>query len=335
MEIRSFQEIIGHEDAVEYLRGVVAKGTAGHAYIFTGEAGSGKRTLASLFAMALECETRREKGGAEPCGRCTSCRKAISTNHPDILYAVHAKPQVITVDEIREQVVQTAEIKPYESPYKIYVIADADRMNPQAQNALLKTIEEPPAYVVVILLAVNEEALLPTIRSRCVTVRLRPAKEEQIREHLIRELHVQEQEAGIIASFSQGNIGKARACAAGDAFSEMLASSVDILAHLREMGPEECIARVSFLTKDKQNIYDYLDIFTLWFRDVLLFKATRDVDALVFRSRIEEISEQARQSSYEGIEKILSAIGNAKTRLRANVNFELTMELLFLTMTEN
>ena len=330
MELRSFRELIGHEEIVRHLEAAIRSGTVAHAYLIEGESGSGKRTIASLFAAALLCETNE----TDPCGKCLSCSKAFSNNHPDIIYVQHEKPGVITVDEIREQVVSTADIKPYESERKIYIIADADKMNPQAQNALLKTIEEPAPYVTVLLLAASKESLLPTIRSRCILLSLKPLDTGRIREHLTKELHVSAQEAAVIAAFSQGNIGKARSLAIGNDFSELVRGALSILTRIREMNVRQCISAVSQLTQDKQNIYDYLDIFTMWFRDVLMFKATQDVDSLIFRGRLEAISEEARHCSYEGLEEILAAIDTARNRLKANVNFEITMELLFLTIRE-
>ena len=117
--------------------------------------------MASLFAMTLQCE----KHGVEPCMECPSCKKAQSQNHPDIIYVKHEKPNTISIDEIREQLINDVMIKPYSSPYKIYIIDEAQKLTLQAQNALLKTIEEPPAYAVVMLLADNPDALLPTISS--------------------------------------------------------------------------------------------------------------------------------------------------------------------------
>lgn len=113
--------------------------------------------LANLFAMTLLCETRDN----EPCGKCHSCKQAESGNHPDIIRVTHEKPNSISVDDIRTQVNNTVDIKPYQGPYKVYIIPQADMMTPQAQNAILKTIEEPPSYAVFLLLTENAETLLP------------------------------------------------------------------------------------------------------------------------------------------------------------------------------
>ncbi len=330
MELHSFSELIGHDDVVRHLKAAIKSGQTAHAYIFAGEKGSGKMSAASLTAATLLCKEQ----GDDPCGNCISCSKAFSNNHPDIIYVQHEKPNVITVDEIRDQVVATADIKPYESPYKIYIIADADKMNVQAQNALLKTIEEPAPYVVVILLAVSKESLLETIQSRCITLTMRPVPKELVKDYLIGKMHVSAQEAEVMAAFSQGNIGKARALALGTDFSEMVGNAINILINLREMSIARCVAVIGQLTQEKQNIYDYLDIFEMWFRDVLMFKATKEVDGLIFRGRLEAITKEANRCSYEGLEEILAAVDTARKRLRANVNFDITMELLLLTIRE-
>ena len=331
MEVRRFDETIGHEDTVSYIQNAIQNGKVNHAYIFSGERGSGKKLLASLFAATLQCKEKR----IEPCGSCTSCRKAFTENHPDIIYVTHEKPNIISVDEIREQVVDTAEIKPYESEYKIYIIDEAQKMNPQAQNALLKTIEEPPEYVIIMLLASNAEMLLPTIRSRCIIYDIKPVAAEVVKDYIMRNLHVSEHEANVVAAYANGNIGKARQAVLSEDFDEMMTRCLNLVTKTHEMSISQCVSAALSIAKDKANINACLDIFTLWYKDVLTFKATRDVDLLIFKTRIEDITYRAAHSSYEGLENILNAIKVARTRIKANVNAETTMELLFLTVMEN
>ena len=137
------------------------------------------------------------------------------------------------------------------------------------------------------------------------------------------------------ASFSQGNIGKAKQMAESDEFSVVTDQALRILKKSKELELYELVDMIKQLSGDKQNIYEYLDLFIMWFRDVLLFKATKEVDGLVFKDQLNYIKERASQSSYEGIEDIINAVEKAKERLRANVNFDLVMELLFLTIREN
>ena len=327
---KGFAGVIGHADVVTHMQNAIRTDKVSHAYILSGESGSGKKLLAGLFAMTLQCEEH----GADPCGNCPSCKKALSGNHPDILYVTHEKAGSVSVDEIREQVVNDIAIRPYESRYKIYIIDDASKMTPQAQNALLKTLEEPPAYAVILLLAENPDALLPTILSRCVMLRLGPVPDTEIQDYLMRQMHVPDYQAEIEASFAQGNIGRAKMIAQSSDFLEMTENAIRQLKRSKDMEVYEMVDAIRELSGEKQNVRDYLDIYTLWFRDVLLYKATKEVDSLIFKEEISAIRERAAASSYEGLQKILDAIRQADDRLRANVNFDLTMELLYLTMKE-
>jgi DNA polymerase-3 subunit delta' len=147
-------------------------------------------------------------------------------------------------------------------------------------------------------------------------------------------LQIPDYQAEMDASFAQGSIGKAKDAATSEEFSSITASALKILKYAQDMEIYELTAEIKNLSSEKQNIDDYLDIFQFWFRDVLMFKATREVDNLVFKQELNFIKEQARERSYENIEKILEALQKTKVRLRANVNFEVAMELLFLTIRE-
>ena len=326
----TFHEIIGHEDIKRHLQNAIQSGRIANAYIINGETGAGKNTIASAFAAALQCE----KKGDEPCMVCDSCKKAMADNHPDIITITHEKENVITIDEIRTQLVNDAAIRPYTGPWKIYLVPDAQLMNIAAQNALLKTIEEPPAYVVVLLLTNNAQALLPTIQSRCVRLDLKPVSDELVRKYLMEHLHIPDYEAAVDTSFAQGNIGRAKDAASSQEFSEMNEQALAILRNLDHMDVEELTEAVKKLSSDKKVIQDYLEIFQFWFRDVLLYKATREIDNLVFKQEMGAIREQARERSYENLEKIQEALDRTRMRLLANVNVELSLELLFLTIRE-
>lgn len=329
--MQSYDQVTGHADIIAHMKNSVAKNKISHAYLLGGEEGSGKKMLASLFAVALQCE----KHGPVPCMACVSCRKAASGNHPDIIYVNHEKPNMISIDEIREQVVGDVAIRPYESRWKIYLIDQAQKMTPQAQNALLKTIEEPPSYAVIMLLADNTEALLPTILSRCVQLKLKPLSDKLVKGYLMKEMHIPDYQAEVYASFAQGNIGKARRIASSEEYAVILDKAIYVAKYADSCTLDELVEKIRELNDSKDQIADFLDILTMWFRDVLMFKATRDVDGLVFREEINAIRERSRKSSYEGLEIIIQAVSKAAVRLNANVNFDLTMELLLLAMKEN
>lgn len=340
-----FSDIVGHKQIIAHMRGAIAHDKVSHAYILNGPKLSGKRTLADAFAMALQCEQQ----GTGPCGTCHSCRQAMSRNHPDIIYVTHEKPNTISVDDIRTQLNGDIAIKPYSGPYKIYIIADAEKMNVAAQNALLKTIEEPPSYGIILLLTTNADLFLPTIRSRCITLNLSAVPDQELRSYLIRQIQVPDYQADLCASFAQGNVGKAIRLASGDSFPAMKDSLLRLIRKIHSMALWEITDVIKDLSvyksggkeskdgedSDVLTIDDYLDLLTMWYRDVLLYKASADRSHLIFADELSTIKKESAASSYAGLMRTFSAISTTRQRLAFNVNFDLTMELLLLTMKEN
>ncbi len=326
-----FKDILGHEKEIRVLEQAIRSGKVSHAYIFEGEKGTGKRMLADAFAMTLECTGEGEK----PCGICHSCIQAAAGSHPDIIYVQHEKPSSIGVDDVREQVVDDVQIRPYNDRYKIYIISEAEKMTAQAQNAILKTIEDPPEYVVILLLSTNEDALLETVRSRCVMIHLEPVPDETVKRYLMDTVKVSEYQADVCATFAQGNIGKAVRLASSEDFNEIKASAMHLIRNIDRMEISAIIEYVKEVQEYKISIQDYLDLLALWYRDMVYYKATKDIDGIIFREDIRSIQETVKKCSYEGVEEVMEAIETAKLRLKENVNFDLTMELLFLVIKEN
>ena len=326
-----FSEIIGHNQIVDHLKNAIRLEKISHAYIFNGEKNSGKMMLAEAFAMALQCEN----GGEEACMQCRSCRQAREHNQPDIIYVSHDKLNIISVDDIRQQINNDIMIKPYSSKYKIYIVDEAEKMNVQAQNALLKTIEEPPRYAVILLLTTNADSFLPTILSRCITLNLKSVKEDSIKEFLMKKYKIPDYQADVCAAFAQGNVGKAIQLASSDEFNELKQTTLSIVKKIEDIDLYELNQLIKQINEFKPNIQEYFDLLTLWFRDVLYLKATNDVNNLIFKDEVYDIKKQAAKRSYSGIENILQALEQARVRLNANVNFDLVIELLLLTIKEN
>lgn len=326
-----FESIIGQEQIKEHLKNALSTGKVSHAYIINGERFSGKEYIAKIFAMALQCE----KGGVEPCQECHSCRQALSGNQPDIIRLTHEKPGSIGVDDIRVQINGDIAIKPYSSPRKVYIVNEAEKMTVQAQNALLKTLEEPPAYAVILLLTTNVNVMLPTILSRCVVLNMKPVADELVKKFLMEEMQTPDYKADVCVAFARGNIGKAKQLASSEDFEKVKEEALSLLKYVQDMDITEMIAAIKKISEYKMDVNDYLDILSIWYRDALLFKATGDANHLIFREELSNIRRVADRTSYEGIEKVIKALSRAKTRLDANVNFDLTMELLLLDMKEN
>ena len=208
-------------------------------------------------------------------------------------------------------------------------------MTVQAQNAILKTIEEPPEYAIIFLLTENADSLLPTIRSRCVMLKLRNIKDKLVKKYLMEQMQIPDYQAELCAAFAQGNIGRAIMLAKSEHFNEIKEVAIQLLKYIDEMELSEIVSAIKEINKYKLEVTDYFDIMTIWYRDVLVYKATKNIDSLVFSDQLKHIKEKASKSSYEGLETILESIEKAKVRLKANVNFDLVMELLLLTIKEN
>lgn len=326
-----FSEIVGQEQIRRHLQTSLELHKISHAYIINGDRNSGKEFIAKIFAMALQCE----KGGTEPCQECHSCRQALSSNHPDIIRVLHEKPNTISVEDIRTQVNRDIGIKPYKGPYKVYIISEGEKMTVQAQNALLKTLEEPPEYGVILILTNGLESLLPTIMSRCILLNMRPVRDDQVKKYLMEELHIPDYKAEVCTAFARGNVGRAKMLAASEEFDKVKEEAVTLLKYIHELEIAEIVAAIRKITEYQLDVTDYLDILSIWYRDVLMFKAMNDANHLIFREEIQYIKKVAGRSSYEGIQEILEALDKAKARLAANVSFDLTMELLLLTIQEN
>lgn len=329
--MRNFKDVIGQKQIIEHFQHVIQSDKISHAYILNGEEGTGKKMLADIFSAVLQCEEK----GIEPCGKCLSCRQAEGKNQPDIIWVTHEKPNSIGVEDVRGQIIGDIQTKPYKGPYKIYIIAEAQKLTPQAQNALLKTIEEPPAYGIILFLTTNSQSFLPTILSRCVTLNLKPVSDAEIRKYLMEEVKIPDYKADLCVAFAQGNLGKAIKLASSEHFDEIKQHAVSLLRRAGEIELSELLRNLKEINEFKIDINDYLDLMLIWFRDVLLFKVTNDANVLVMKEELSSITKQAVKSSYEGLEEIITAIDKVKVRLKANVTFELTIELMLLTIKEN
>ena len=309
-----FKDIVGHEQIIEHLKTAIEMGKVSHAYILNGPDLSGKMMIAEAFARALLCEKQDPDG----CGECRSCRQSDDRNNPDIIYVKHDKPNTISVDDIRTQLNNDIVIKPYSNQYKIYIVDEAEKMNQQAQNALLKTIEEPPAYAVIMLLTTNADSFLQTIRSRCITLNLKSVKNDVIKSYLMTEKKIPDYQADVCAAFAQGVVGKAIKLASSDDFNELKESALSLIKRLDDIDLYEMGEAIKQISDYKLQGQDYFDLITV-----------------IFKDEVYDIKKQASKHSYHGIETIIEALDKAKLRINANVNFELVIELLLMTIKEN
>lgn len=325
-----FDEIVGHDSIKEHFQRAMEQKKVSHAYILSGEDGMGKKMLARAFSLALLCE----EGSGRACMHCHACRQVLSNNHPDLIEVTHEKAASIGVDDIREQIHDTISIMPYSGDYKIYIVDEAEKMTIQAQNAILKTIEEPPGYAVLMLLTANQETFLPTILSRCIQLKLKPLQDSVVRGYLTERLGVSVTQAEIYSAFARGNLGRAVSIASSENFQAMYQAVLQLLKKIHETDISEILDTIRRLKEEKADIQECLDFIEMWYRDVLVLKSTKDGDLLIFKEEYSAIEEEGRRSSYDKLGKIADAVTKTRMRLNANVNMELALELMLLVIKE-
>ena len=332
-QVRSFDDIIGGQKLAAYIRESDAKGHIPHALMLVGEEGSGKKTFARLFAKTIQCEVRR----GDPCLNCQSCLQIDAGQHPDVKMIAPEegkKRRSISVKAIRAELSEGAYIKPYKGPYKIYVVDQAQNMTIEAQNALLKILEEPPAYIVIVLLTTNEDSLLQTVRSRCVIFRTESASQEETARYLMEEIMVPDYLAYPAAQFARGNLGKAARLALSEKFRDIYAGVVRYFERARHLEYDQILEVEEQYAKDAETLDLLLDMIHLYLRDLLAVKTGTAEGKLFFANEEEALYKAAGSVSYKGIAEIEKQIFAVRERLEENVAPDMALEVLLTTIKE-
>jgi len=315
--------ILGNEKIRHHLRESIIKKSISHAYILAGDKGIGKSKIAREFAMELICE--KHTG----CGECPACRQFLADAYPDFFYMDADGKESIGIDRIRENIVNDVSIRPYHGKVKIYIIDEADKMTVGAQNALLKTIEEPPEYVVILLLVRNMSLLLETIRSRCIKLLLSAVSNDRIKGWLV-EKGTSEDVAAVLASYSNGAPGIAKVMAESENFAGMYNQNVEFLKKISEASINDILLFIEELKKRTGGFKDFINFLRLWYRDICILKLTKKTDNLVFIREEGIILRLSREYTLKKINSIIDLIDETETRLNSNVSGDTVMELLFI-----
>ena len=315
--------ILGNEKIRHHLRESIIKKSISHAYILAGDKGIGKSKIAREFAMELICE--KHTG----CGECPACRQFLADAYPDFFYMDADGKESIGIDRIRENIVNDVSIRPYHGKVKIYIIDEADKMTVGAQNALLKTIEEPPEYVVILLLVRNMSLLLETIRSRCIKLLLSAVSNDRIKSWLV-EKGISEDVAAVVASYSNGAPGIAKVMAESEDFAGMYNQNVEFLKKISEASINDILLFIEELKKRTGGFKDFINFLRLWYRDICILKLTKKMDNLVFIREEGIILRLSREYTLKKINSIIDLIDETETRLNSNVSGDTVMELLFI-----
>ncbi len=334
----NFNDIKGNEQIIKNLRSMIYNNKLSHSYIIDAPKGAGKKLIANSFAKAIQCENIKSANLEETvnaCNSCVSCRTFDGGNHTDVIYVNSEKGKVIGVEDIREQVGKNIELKPYKYQYKIFIIDNADSMTVQAQNALLKTIEEPPNYGIFILLSENYNNFLPTILSRCVIFKLKSLEFDVVFEYIKNNLNIDSTEAYVFASYAQGNIGKAVEMATSERFTEVRSMVLKFIEDFYKKDFIDIFSEVSVFEDFKEDINMVLDILYLCYRDMIVLKCLSNGSEIIIQKDKKKLFKNILENfSSEHLFYGAEAVFSAKRRLALHSNFQMTIENLLLKLKE-
>ncbi len=315
--------VVGHNWAIEHLARSLRYKQTRHAYLISGAAGIGKTTLARAFAQAINCLDENER----PCGVCRACTLIARDVYADVSI-IQSEGGTLKIEQVREMQ-HMLSLRPVEARYRVVILRRFDEASPQAMDALLKTLEEPPSYVLLLLTANTADNLLPTIRSRCQPIHLRPLPVAVIRQALETRWNVEPDRAALLAQLSAGRIGWAVRAVEDES---LLTERTELLDTLEKLIGQSRVGRFAVadaLSKEKDSLPTALELWQSYWRDVLLVSHST-VTPITNRDRKHAIGQIAAEISVEDVQRVLAAIQRTSRYLSQNVNARLAMEVLML-----
>jgi DNA polymerase-3 subunit delta' len=342
-----FSSLIGNDEVKEALRRLLSKGRLPGSLLFTGEEGVGKKLFAVELAKALNCRNRE---GLEACDECSSCRRISRSTFPQfgkddddknrIVWSEHAdvamvRPykQISRVGPMRE-LEREANFRPFEGAARVFIVEDAEYMNDQSANALLKTLEEPPPTSHLVLTTANPTALLATIRSRCQTIRFAPIPAPEISKFLVEEKGIAEADAQLLAQTSRGSIGRALATDV-ETYRERRAAMLNVLSALTLSGDREQLLRSAeelAAAKDRDEYEQLLDVLEVLIRDAWALRLGRAKETIVNIDLIGQLEKIARELRSAQAAAWLTQIEELRGALEVNINRRIASDALLLSM---
>lgn len=325
-----FVDVIGHAQQLALLRAALANQRLHHAYLFTGPEGVGKRTIALALAQAVHCAER----GDDSCGRCVECERIKKGNHPDVrvLGRLEGKKE-ITIQQVRE-IERDLRYRSFGGQRKISVVDPAGAMNAAAQNALLKTLEEPPENSLLVLITANVGELLPTLRSRCLRLNFSPLSRVQMESFLAQTPGMGDEESKVIAAMSMGSIGSALTQRDEEWMKKRRAWSA-LLGQLERGDYQAAMAGAETLAGDREETLQFFRWAESWYRDLLIHGVTREQDRLVNIDLLAAIEQQSQRSGGERALRVLEEIAAAGAAIQRNLNRRMVLEKFLFAATEN
>ena len=317
--------IIGHVDQISKLKSAIEDKNISHSYLFQGEDGLGKAEVAKWFSKTLLCEEK----GIEACNICSSCIKFETDNHPDF-NIIRPEKGIVRKSQI-DELVESVSTNPFESDRKIFIIDEAESMNKESMNGLLKTLEEPPSFLNIILITSKENELLPTITSRCEDLKFYPLGREEIKLYLNNNYQLNEKEREFIADFSNGSIGFAKQLVDSDNLFQIRDELIKIVDSLIEGNKSAALSREEFFESNKDNIDLILDFLIYWFRDLAIYKETKNINLTINKDKEVELSKQSL-IDFNKINDIIENVEKTRRNIKSNVNFILSIEMMLLSI---
>lgn len=325
----SFETIIGQKAIVANMESMLASGRISHAYVFTGPEGIGKKTLAEAFSGALLCTGNREE---RPCGECTACIMKQNGSNPDYR-ELETDAASIGVEEIRK-LQSDIIIKPLYSRRKVYLIADASKMTVQAQNCLLKTLEEPPGEAVLILTTSNYGSLLETIRSRSVRFNFVKNTHEEVYNAVASKLGYRPENIDFIVSYADGNIGEALRLSESKDFANLRNGAVDIVLRLAKADLLDVYGVYNFFEGHREEADVVFDVMLSMYRDLLVARYAWKENILINSDKKDIILSNASGFTPEMLVRSIDTIERARRNLKQNANFQLAIEVMLMKLQE-
>lgn len=333
-----FRDIIGQQEVIHSLKTAVQNDRIGHAYIFSGPKGIGKRTVAGAFAGFLLCEDEDKLIRGDLCGNCHGCMMIESGAHPD-LKIIRAEGTSIGVDMIREMQ-EDVLVKPMYGGRKVYIISEGDKMTVEAQNALLKTFEEPPPYVVILVAASNYQMLLPTILSRAIRMNLKKCGKEELLQALA--LHGATNDGDkegaeyrdFIIAYADGIIGRALELAGSEDLHRLYESSIDLANKILGCDDNALMECCKLLSECRDSIFRVLDIMELWYRDLAVAGKLGEHGVLINSNKKDMIKEISSRFSFGTMAETIRIIEDTRKNLKQNVNYDIAIDGMLIRIQE-
>lgn len=323
-------EIIGHSEKIEKMMKAYESGRLAHAYIFHGPNGIGKRSAALAFIKYVFCEDSAYKEAhRDPCSACASCRKVESSNHADLI-TIEPENSFIKIGMVRE-LTKKLRFGKYDALYRFVIIDDAECMNIESANALLKTLEEPAKDVVIILVTSKVKMLIPTIISRCQKVRFNPIAEENIKSALKARHGLSDEEAEVIAMFMQGSFSKIET----SDISEMIELRHDLVRKIKDISLNNFSGIIGFSSdigrEDKTLLVETIELIKTFYRDAVIIR--NGVDERLINIDIKrEIEKIAFSMTLDELFEKINIMNHMQGLLMANVNKKLLIESMLIEL---